>query len=1169
MSNPAKLTTSGPKWARALLLAAFIALPGVSHSFHFPWDQGHDTTDWQDPNEPGPCGGSQCDECGARSPVNVSTGHFLWQEVDIVIAGSPGLTLTRSYNSNDPRDGMFGRGWSSNCDHALLQFVGSEFDSSSSVVGASGYVFRAANGKRYTFKRDANGAIVPPAGRFERVEELAGGGLRLTSPDGGARSFDGSGRLTSISSANGASIAYEYATDGRLQRMTTVQGRSLAFSYNSSGRVQSVTDQTNRAWQYGYDSDGNLTSVTDPAGGVRTYEYGSYTPAGDGHTYHQLTEVRDATDVVVTSVTYLNDRVASYTHGADQFRYAYNPVQRSVTKTDSVGSQWVFTYDAAGRITTERDPINNTRRHEYDANGRKVRYTDAANQVWNWTYDAQGRMTTATNPLQVQTTWQYEGTSWFATRINLPLGRSIQFAYDARNLPTRIVDSGGAATDYTWSAAGHLQRIQNALGGQINVATDAIGRPSSATDAVGRATGMAYDSLGRLLTATNAANQSSSLEYDALGRVSAQIHPGGSRTSFGYDAAGRLTSMTDPAGRIHRYEFDTHGRLAAQVASDGRREAYRYRTDNQLSEKVRADGSIERYQYDAAKRLTQIVAGAQVYNYGYDARGALTSASNPVSNISRVFDSIGRLTSETVNGRTVSYTYNDADEVLSVMTPLGTASYQRDARGSITSMTAPEGEYRFVYDALGRRTSLTYPNGQAVAYGYDAAHQLERLAYSGLFNAEFTYTYDLAGRAQTDSSAEGVWSYSYDGRGRLSRATRGAIDMGFQYDAAGNLLHSGATIDAANRLTETATHTFTYDAHGNLLTKQDRTSGARVVYHWNESMELVRVDRYANGTATTPTSSVSFAYDALRRRMQRTANGVTEVFIHDRANRIGSVNTAGGPIERITHSYRGDEPLAITYASGSSRYLHADRLGSVIAVSGGAQVDRLAYLPYGQAAAVPGVQVPFRFTGHEYEADDLYYFRARYYDPQLGRFISEDPLGVDAGLNLYAYVDGDPVNYKDFSGKYTVAIGIGIRIVGGRAAGAAIGAGLGRVLGPTAGAVVACVLLAVCSTAEEADEPAPQAPPADRPSDTPEPKVCPVPLPDDPAQNPWPGVGEWRGKEGEAVGGDKGAWVNPETGEQLHPDLNHGPPYGPHWDYKDPAGDRWRVDPGSGIMTPK
>ena len=668
-----------------------MVLPSAALAFHFPWDQGHDTTDWEDPKDPGRCEGPQCDECGARSPVQVSTGHFLWQEVDVVIEGSPGLTLTRSYNSNDPRDGMFGHGWSSNCDNALLQFAGSEFDSNNTVVAASGFVFRAANGKRYTFKRDANGTIVPPAGRFEAVEELAGGALRLTSPDGGSRSFDATGRLTSISSANGASIEYEYAPDGRLQRMTAAQGGSLALSYNSGGRVQAVTDQANRVWQYAYDPEGNLTSVVDPAGGIRTYEYTSYTPVGDGHTYHQLTEVRDASDVVVTQVSYLNDRVASYTHGADRFRYAYDTVQQSVTKTDSIGSQWLFTYDAAGRVVSERDPLGYVRRHEYDVNGRRVRYTDAANQVWTWTYDARGRVTSATNPLLVQRTWQYDGNSWFATRIDLPLGRNIQFTYDSRNLPLRIVDSGGAASDYTWDADGHLVRVQDALGGQINVASDAVGRPSTLTDAVGRDTRMAYGPIGRLSAATNAANQSSAFEYDLLGRVSAQVGPAGNRTSYGYNAAGRLLSLTDPSGRIHRYEFDAYGRLAAQIASDGRRQEYRYRTDNLLSEKVRADGSIERYQYDAAKRLIQIAAGSQVYNYAYDARGALTSASNPVSNIVRTFDSIGRLASETVNGRRVSYIYNDADEIVSVTSPLGTVTYQRDARGSPTSMSAAEG----------------------------------------------------------------------------------------------------------------------------------------------------------------------------------------------------------------------------------------------------------------------------------------------------------------------------------------------------------------------------------------------------------------------------------------------------------------------------------------------
>ena len=164
-----------------LSVALLIGLP--AQAFHFPWDQGHDTTDWDDPIPPGPCEGPLCTPCGSTgSPVYLPTGHFLWRDTDINIVGRPSLMLKRSYNSNDPRDGIFGNGWTSNCEDALFIAQSNEDN-----VEATIFWLRLADGKRYQFSQQSDGSVVSPPGRYEQLTTNADNTVTLTEPNGATK----------------------------------------------------------------------------------------------------------------------------------------------------------------------------------------------------------------------------------------------------------------------------------------------------------------------------------------------------------------------------------------------------------------------------------------------------------------------------------------------------------------------------------------------------------------------------------------------------------------------------------------------------------------------------------------------------------------------------------------------------------------------------------------------------------------------------------------------------------------------------------------------------------------------------------------------------------------------------------------------------------------------
>lgn len=1016
--------------AHTAIVALLVAVPGTSQAFHFPWDQGHDTTDWDDPNEPGPPESPLCDECpGTRSPVYISTGHFIWGETDVAIPGRAGLSLSRTFNSNDPRDGMFGRGWSSNVETALLQFAGSEFAPEGMPVDLEGYVLRVANGKRYTFRNDAAGAIQAPPGRFERVEPQAGGSIRLVARDGASRTFNSAGRLTAESTAAGHSLSYMYTAEGRLARMTDPAGRFLEFSYNTGGRVGTLTDNAGRSWSYSYDSSGNLVSITDALGGVRRYEYRSFTPTGDGHSYSQLTRVTDATGVVVIEVTYSNARVASYTEAENRYNYAYNTTARTVTKTDSTGSQWVFSYNADGLVTSDRDPLGNIERYDYDSNGKVIRYADQLGHPWLATFDTLGRLISATNPAGEATTYQYSGDLPFASRIVSPSGRVTQTTYDARANPIAVFDPAQARTEYTWNASGNLQQIRNALGNVTTFTTEASGLPLTIRDALDRTTAISYDSAGLAVAVTNAAGEATRFEYDDIGLPIATLLPSGRRTTYARDLAGRMTVVTDASGQTTSFEYDAFGRLAARVMSDGRRFTFQYRSDNLLSRIVRPDGSAVAFAYDAAKRLVSEQAGSNGVTYTYSARGEILSATNLAGTITRTYDSVGRMQTETANGQTVAYTYNNEGESISVAAVGGTVQLQRDARGLLGGITAPEGQYAFEHDALARRTRISYPNGTQGAYQYDAANQLQQLAYTGVFAETFDHQYAADGLLLQLASGTATWNYAYNQDNQLSSASNGAQSFSYQYDAADNLLGAGRSYDTANRLRRDDTYDYSYDVLGNLTQKTQRSSGARTVYSWDGWNRLIRVERFPDATTPTPLQSTTYGYDALGRRATRSQDGVIERFVYNGLDRIASVDAGAALIQRVTYGPEVDTPLALQSAT-STNFLHANYMGSIVAASNSVQLlGRYEYAPYGATVGTPPpLDNAFRYTAREFESDDLYYYRARYYDPTTARFIGEDPIGLAGGLNLYSYVGNEPINSTDPTGEvcpWCVAVGVG------------------------------------------------------------------------------------------------------------------------------------------------
>jgi RHS repeat-associated protein len=339
-------------------------------------------------------------------------------------------------------------------------------------------------------------------------------------------------------------------------------------------------------------------------------------------------------------------------------------------------------------------------------------------------------------------------------------------------------------------------------------------------------------------------------------------------------------------------------------------------------------------------------------------------------------------------------------------------SYSYDSVGRLTALASSQaGTFRYAYDESGRRSSLQRPNGVTTSYAYNTADQVTSIihAKAGATLDETRYTYDAFGRRTVVRQHDGDHTYGYDAAGRVTSADNpaGQADETFTYDDLGNRTSAGEQYDAANRLQSRTGYTYLSDREGR-ITDRIASNGDATRFSWDAQDRL--------RTITLPDGSVTrLRYDPLGRRVATTRDGQTRVQTYG-LDPNAVAETTGSASTRYTFGVGYDTPLAMSTAATTS-YFQQDALGSVTSLTSatGAITGRYTYDTYGQI----GADSPYTYTGREWDAPSgLYHYRARWYEPSTGRFISEDPVPA---ANLYHYALGSPTDLADPSGRDSLA----------------------------------------------------------------------------------------------------------------------------------------------------
>ena len=841
--------------------------------------------------------------------------------------------------------------------------------------------------------------------------------------------------------------------DYNLISVTDPIGRSLTFTHDSSNRITSVIDPIGRIVTYEYNADNTLASVTDANGGVTQYAYSKL-----ANTATALTSITDPRGHVVIQDTYDdNGRVISQKAadgGVTTFAYtpinqliSTSPIQQTIV-TDPLGRQTTYRFNPQGFLVAVRDPSGQTMVADLDP-GTNQPYairngaspspvytppilvaasamesaahihaaaavkplvqggggvptlsahatpaTNAAPGDQTFTYDTNGNILTQTDALGNTTTFTYDPVFNNVTSITDPLGHQSTYTYDSKGNLLTASDANGKTTTMTYNANGQVVTIADPLGKVTTIAYGPTGDATTIVDPLGRKTTIAYDGASRPISVTDQLGRTSRTTYDALNRVISQADGLGHTVDITYDADGNVLSLMDPLGHSTTFTYDNNNRQLTRTSPTGKSEARKrdpngqqpsqftdrrgqvsnltYDDMDRLSTETYQDGSSVSRTYDAFSRLLNIAdtaGGSFVYSYDLDDR--LIQQAGPTGAVAYTFDAAGELTSRDVSGQPgTTYAYDPAGQVLSA-TLAGTG-------------------LQFTYNGRGEVTGITRTNGISSAFTYDDAGQLTAINHAKGATSVFAQAY----------------SYSTAGQRVANCAECGPAPFNCGCHEHVRLREP---FDPVTVRTQKA-----YDADGNLVSETG--PAGTTAYAWDSRGRITSITRPDGST-------LHFVYDPSGNVISQTdsASGVTRSYVLDSQTNVVAYSDSNAAQNVVLTGLGVDSNYAVLGSGGTVQFGLTDALGSTttIADASGAVKGSFAYEPLGATTASGAAAgYPFQYIGRIPVANNLYYFRARFYNTTVGRFISEDPLGFAGGINLYGYALDDPLDLSDPSGEF-------------------------------------------------------------------------------------------------------------------------------------------------------
>jgi RHS repeat-associated protein len=1017
----------------------------------------------------------------AGHPVDVATGELFTEQTDFRVNGPLPLVWSRIWISSSTIDGALGRGWHHSYDMALRR-VPDTGDFVARLRDGRAALFAPPTREEPSVNTVEQHILHTDGERFWLID-YNGLKYEFGPPDDQELLH-----LVRIADPNGNEIRFERNAAGHLFALVDSAGRLFMVAHDAAGRILSIdgpdpdrADETLRFVTYDYDNAGDLIESRDARGGTLGYEYSNHLlleerRRGGLGFYFVWDDISLGTKA----------RCVETWGDGDLYRakLEFNPVERTTVVTTGRGAVSHYRSNELGLVEDEIDPQGAVTRRQYDQAGRLVLLTGPGGEIETTVFDDMGRIKERTNAAGETTRTEYALGDWRglvhsnASRITGPDGAPHEFAYDergnlvrhldptgverrfernGRGLPAEIRDGEGVWRQFRWSAEGNLEWVGVEGGAQMRYGYDRLGRVRKLArggdaptrlerDANGNITSidrpdggvvrLEYDAEDRITLHRNPLGHETQWRYDGLRYPLERVAADGSRFLYEYDSELNLVGLENPKGEKYRLDYDLAGRLSREIGFDGRVIEYRYNPSGRLVEQLDAgrptafvrdalgrllekhfaDGTSHCFAWTAG-RLVLAESAERKVEFGYDKAGRLATEIQDGLALQHAYDGRGRRTETLLpDGRKIGIGYGP-DDFFSSVSFAGevVARVDRDIAGrEVYREWGPAGDVRQeqAYDPQGRLTT------QQGFRGDNRSIFVRRYRYD---------TSDLL--TQIEDSRRGLKRYHYDPCERLL-AVDAENPESFVVDPAGNILGSGPYGRGeakGDRLLAFNEKRFEYDEHGNRIAEYDEKTAGRVDYRYGPNNELIEV---VNGGRR----AARFGYDALGRRCWKESSASGRVTGRTDFLWNGDVLLAESQEQedrlRVVYLFEpgGFRPLAQARGARVYRY-HLDHLGTPqeMSDSHGAVVWAADLKGWGSVRVkyVEKVENPFRFQGQYWDEESgLHYNFYRYYDPEVKRYLSPDPIGLDGGSRLYGYVH-NPLSWIDPFGLAGCASGGG------------------------------------------------------------------------------------------------------------------------------------------------
>ena len=846
--------------------------------------------------------------------------------------------------------------------------------------------------------------------------------------------YDADGNMTKETNPAGMSITSQYDEVGNLTEYTDNKGNTTHLSYNSKGQLTSVTDATGNTIRNFYDSNGNVIKEESSDGTVTKYTYDS---SGNCLSTTLAITTKEGTKELITTYEYdaCNRRIKTISPEGNTEVVLYNELGLEEQIISSVSGKIVNEYDDMGNVTRTIYPDLSEERRVYDIEGNEISFTDRLGNVTKYEYDALGRQTKMIFADGTSNQMVYDEIGQLKEKIDEngnvtqytydPMGRNIavtdalgnttQYEYGLNNNKTKMIDAKGQEINFSYNEKGLLVNTVLPDKNTIRYGYNEMGIKISETDQTGKTTYFEYNDQGKLVSVKDAQGNTTEYAYDNKGNLISQKDANGNETRFEYDYLNRRTKRILPLGMSESYEYGTLGELKSISTFNGDKIAFEYNQFGELMKKIYPDGTFEGYTYDANGQIKTITTQQGVTKYNYDARGRVTRKIMPdQTSLAYTYDGVGNRTSMTMSSGTIYYEYDKLNRLVKVA----------DAQGEVTT---------YNYDNIGNTTDITYPNGNNIKYEYNNMNRLVKQTNKksdGSLISSYEYVLGPIGnRLQVTENTGRTVKYSYDDTYKLigeqiitGQETR---EITYDYDAVGNRLMKNDNgqvtkyvYDANDRLLAENEKTYSYDQNGNILLEKGNTT---VSYEYDYGNHLIKVNNGQN--------IVEYTYDSQGIRIGKKVNNDEIKYLVDDMNPYAQVVEERDSKGELIVSYTYGNDLISQNRKGTKHYYIYDGHGNTRALTDVAEniTDTYNYDAFGIMIDKQGDTVNnYLYCGEQYDANvGFYYLRARYMNPNTGRFFTMDTYegnGYDpVSLHKYLYCNAEPINNIDPSGYYTLA----------------------------------------------------------------------------------------------------------------------------------------------------